>query len=483
MIYAQVRAVRADQEVINFLINCGNKNLQYLLVPNRLQAALAAMDTDHDGHIDLCEWETCIEIALQNKLEQRAAAREAQAKAAQKEIAEFTGEFLSAARQCFQLIDKDCGGSLSKTEIVEAVKTDQEVIRFLTTCGEENLQFLLHPPRLQKALEILDTDNSGEVDEKEWDEAIQRGLSKRLEQLALERERRERAALRADAEFSTEFLNAARKVFQMIDDDGSGTLEKQEIVTAVKCNQRVIKFLVNCGNPNLQYLLVPARLESALVQMDTDRDGHIDESEWEEAIEVALSNKLADRAAKREMQAKAAQKEIEEFTLDFKNAARRCFELIDKDGGGTLSITEIVEAVKSDQEVISFLKTCGEENLMFLLHPPRLKKALEVLDTDGSGEVDVDEWETAINRGLAKRLEQMAKERERRERAAAAADEEFSAEFLTAARKVFQMIDDDDSGTLEKAEIVLPGVFVVIREARPALLRPPTRRHTRLTHR
>ena len=168
MIYAQVRAVRADQEVINFLVNCGNKNLQYLLVPNRLQAALAAMDTDHDGHIDLCEWETCIEIALQNKLEQRAAAREAQAKAAQKEIAEFTGEFLSAARQCFQLIDKDCGGSLSKSEIVEAVKTDQEVIRFLTTCGEENLQFLLHPPRLQKALEILDTDNSGEVDEKEW---------------------------------------------------------------------------------------------------------------------------------------------------------------------------------------------------------------------------------------------------------------------------------------------------------------------------
>ena len=95
------------------------------------------------------------------------------------------------------------------------------------------------------------------------------------------------------------------------------------------------------------------------------------------------------------MQAKAAQKEIEEFTLDFKNAARRCFELIDKDGGGTLSITEIVEAVKSDQEVISFLKTCGEENLMFLLHPPRLKKALEDLDTDGSGEVDVDEWRVA----------------------------------------------------------------------------------------
>ena len=91
--------------------------------------------------------------------------------------------------------------------------------------------------------------------------------------------------------------------------------------------------------------------------------------------------------------------------------------------------------------------------------------------------------ETAINRGLAKRLEQMAKERERRERAAAAADEEFSAEFLTAARKVFQMIDDDDSGTLEKAEIVLPGVVLIIREVCRTLLRPSTRRHTRLPHR
>ena len=245
----------------------------------------------------------------------------------------------------------------------------------------------------------------------------------------------------------------------------------------------MIRFLTNCGNKNLQYLLVPSRLDAALNAMDTDRDGHIDADEWEECIEIALNNKLAARAAKREADAKRAQKEIAEFTGQFLSAARRCFELIDKDGGGTLSIGEIVEAVKSDQEVISFLKTCGEENLMFLLHPPRLKKALEVLDTDGSGEVDVDEWETAINRGLAKRLEQMAKERERRERAAAAADEEFSAEFLTAARKVFQMIDDDDSGTLEKAEIVLSSVFVVIREARPALLRPPTRRHTRLTHR
>ena len=154
----------------------------------------------------------------------------------------------------------------------------------------------------------------------------------------------------------------------------------------------MIKFLVNCGNKNLQYLLVPSRLDKALNEMDTDRDGEFSLSEWEDAIETALSNKLAQRAAAREAQRKAAAKEIAEFTGEFLNAARKCFEMIDKDGGGTLSTAEIVKAVKEDQEVITFLRTCGEENLHFLLHPPRLKKALEVLDEDGSGEIDIEEW-------------------------------------------------------------------------------------------
>ena len=67
------------------------------------------------------------------------------------------------------------------------------------------------------------------VDVRTGEEAINRGLAKRLAQLAAERERRERAAEKADAEFSNEFLNAARKCFEMIDDDQSGTLEKAEM--------------------------------------------------------------------------------------------------------------------------------------------------------------------------------------------------------------------------------------------------------------
>ena len=110
--------------------------------------------------------------------------------------------------------------------------------------------------------------------------AINRGLAKRLEQMAKERERRERAAAAADEEFSAEFLNMARKVFDMIDADGGGTLSKAEIVDAVKNNDEVIKFLSNCGNENLQSLLVPSRLEHALNCLDTDSDGEITAPEW-----------------------------------------------------------------------------------------------------------------------------------------------------------------------------------------------------------
>ena len=189
----------------------------------------------------------------------------------------------------------------------------------------------------------------------------------------------------------------------MIDKDDSGTLDKAEIVDAVKNDKKVIKFLCNCGNQNLQYIkflcncgnqtrTVPSRRQGAR------RDGHRSRRHHRRGrVGTVHRDRAAEQARRargeaRELDAKAAAKEIEAFTSDFLNAARKCFNLIDKDMSGTLEIDEIIQAVKTDQEVISFLQNCGEENLQFLLQPARLKKALKALDTDGSGEIDVEEW-------------------------------------------------------------------------------------------
>ena len=93
-----------------------------------------------------------------------------------------------------------------------------------------------------------------------------------------------------------------------------------------------------------------------------------------------------------ERRAKAAAAENAAFSAEFLGAARRVFAMIDVDNSGTLTKEEIKKSVKSDKEVIDFLKDCGEENLQFLLEPKRLDRALNALDTSQDGEVDVDEW-------------------------------------------------------------------------------------------
>ena len=90
--------------------------------------------------------------------------------------------------------------------------------------------------------------------------------------------------------------------------------------------------------------------------------------------------------------AEAARKELEEFTAEFLNAARKAFKLMDKDKSGTLVKQEVVDSVQNDKEVVTFLQTCGERNLQFLLQPKRIDKAMKELDTSKDGEIDEDEW-------------------------------------------------------------------------------------------
>ena len=115
--------------------------------------------------------EEAIEVALRAKLAARAERRAKSSAAARKEIAEFTAEFLSAAREVFELMDEDDSGTLVVDEIVKAVdpkKGNKKVIKFLENCGEPNLQFLVRPKTIRRALRVLDVSGDGEIDIDEW---------------------------------------------------------------------------------------------------------------------------------------------------------------------------------------------------------------------------------------------------------------------------------------------------------------------------
>ena len=72
---------------------------------------------------------------------------------------------------------------------------------------------------------------------------------------------------------------AAKQVFLLIDKDNSGTLDKGEIIKAVKEDEKVKSFLATCGEPNLEFLTQPARLHKALEVLDTSKDGEVDMEE------------------------------------------------------------------------------------------------------------------------------------------------------------------------------------------------------------
>ena len=75
--------------------------------------------------------------------------------------------------------------------------------------------------------------------------------------------------------------------------------------------------------------------------------------------------------------------------------------------------------------------------------PPPLddlaRQAFKEVDTDGSGVIEIEEWEEAIEKALQVRLAQIAEERARKRAEARKARDKLAAEVLVLARQVFAM--------------------------------------------
>lgn len=116
------------------------------------------------------------------------------------------------------------------------------------------------------------------------------------ELLELEAEAEEKTgAIEDDEEFAEHFVCVAHQVFDLIDKNENGVLDKKEILRSVREDEKIQTFFENAGLPDLVHLLEPARLEKALEALDTNRDGVLDGDEWDAAIERGLAERLRER--------------------------------------------------------------------------------------------------------------------------------------------------------------------------------------------
>ncbi|KAH8074074.1 hypothetical protein JL721_2634 [Aureococcus anophagefferens] len=271
------RAIREDERVADFLKTTPNKLLQYFLVPAKVTIAMAEADADGDGEISI-----------------------------------------------YDIIDADGDENLDKQEMVKAVQHDEDVIEFLVMCKVTELQDLLVPSKLSRALDDIDADKDGIIQKREWMESIDRALKACLAARAEERE--------DDDRFSIEFLSLAREVFQLIDTDGSASSTRTRSSGASR-STATQKFLISCGNQYLQYLLVP-RAKAMLWELDTDHDESISLEEWDAAIDSALKTKLDARRAGRERDRKAAVDEQLQAALKVNAKTLEMAKLGKKPAGG-----------------------------------------------------------------------------------------------------------------------------------------------------
>ena len=93
--------------------------------------------------------------------------------------------------------------------------------------------------------------------------------------------------------------------------------------------------------------------------------------------------------------------QADELAKDFRANCAKIFDLIDEDQSGTLSLPEIMLALKGKPDVLRFIKTCRNPVLSEFLVPPRVQAAMKECDTNDDGELDRDEWKALSDRSLA----------------------------------------------------------------------------------
>ena len=192
---------------------------------------------------------------------------------------------------------------------------------------------------------------------------------------------------------------AIRDVFQLIDKDGSGSLEKREFIRAMRIsNHDSFQTALNCF-PQLGAMLKPRAYESAFMEMDSTQTGHVTFPEFRSFCVATIVESLL----------------------------RNVFDTMDADGSGTLEKKEILKTIH-DSRKLKVLHDAVQHfpALNKLLRPLEYTSVFEKMNTGVKGHVTFEEFHFFCTSTVAE----------------------------TELKHVFESLDTDEAGYLEKHAIV-----------------------------
>lgn len=169
-----------------------------------------------------------------------------------------------------------------------------------------------------------------------------------------------------------------KEIFSEFDEDKNGTLDAKEVYMAL--TQKL-------GTSFQDVTMTDC--EALVKQFDDNGDKKISIDEFIAYFNDKIKEGLKARKLK---QLEATKKRFREIMLLAKEKGgitlKQIFDHLDKDKGGTVSINELFAALK---ELPNFKGLFKNEN--------DLKDLLTTMDTDGSGDISLDEFESFINEG------------------------------------------------------------------------------------
>lgn len=215
-------------------------------------------------------------------------------------------------------------------------------------------------------------------------------------------------------------LERAKRIFEGIDLDRSGELDRNEIREL---------------GAQLGAEMTDAELQGAMDEMDADGNGEVD-------LEEFLSWWMGARSSQSTWARMIARRERQEKEREW---LRDLFDHIDADGGGTLDIEEIGHMTS---------------DLGLTLTTVELSSAMEEMDRDNNGDVDFDEFFTwyveASNsgHGLATEIQRGLQRSEMLQIARNAMFAAMDGKSMDHLKILFDRLDEDGSRSIEVSELV-----------------------------